>query len=169
MDNRDLRSGHQALRVGRLSRAFGVYLVTTATRGREAIFAELAVAASTSRCFDEPRLLDDATMLSWVLMPDHAHWLIQLGAHGTIAEVVNRLKSASARAANAARGTQGSVWAHGFHDRAMRTLRDVAIADRYIALNPVRAGLAIEPGQYPHWRSSLTNTHATAEADSRRL
>lgn len=90
-------------------------------------------------------------MLAWVLMPDHAHWLIQLGATDSLHVVVNRLKSASARRANRVLNRSGALWARSFHDRALRAEDDAKASARYIVANPLRAGLASAIGDYPFW------------------
>lgn len=90
-------------------------------------------------------------MLAWVLMPDHVHWLIQLGDHGSLSDVISRLKSASARGANRAMGRRGSLWAPAFHDHALRAEEDLRHSARYVIANPVRAGLVKRVGDYPFW------------------
>jgi REP element-mobilizing transposase RayT len=92
--------GNRVLRKGRVSLPGRVYLVTTVTRGREHVFADFAAGCAAARCFEDARVLGDACMMAWVLMPDHAHWLIGLGEGHTLATVVNRLKPASARNVN---------------------------------------------------------------------
>ena len=92
-------------------------------------------------------------MLAWVLMPDHAHWLLQLGESADLAAAVNRLKSGSTRAANRTLGRNGPLWAHAFHDRALRRDEDVMAVARYIIANPLRAGLVTRVGEYPFWNA----------------
>lgn len=66
--------GHAALRKGRVSVPNGVYLVTATTIERTKVFENFHAACAASRCFEDRRLLGNAAMLAWVLMPDHAHW-----------------------------------------------------------------------------------------------
>jgi putative transposase len=86
-----------------------------------------------------------------VLMPDHAHWLIALGDSDSLPSLVNRLKSASARAANQALRRSGPLWAPAYHDRTVRKEDDVVAVARYIVANPLRAGLVSQIGDYPFW------------------
>ena len=76
-------------------------------------------------------------MLAWVLMPDHAHWLLQLGKCDSLSAVACRLKSASGRCVNLAMGTQGPVWSRAFHDHAIRNDEGVVGAARYLVANTV--------------------------------
>jgi REP element-mobilizing transposase RayT len=90
----------------------------------------------------------DSRVMAWVLMPDHAHWLVQLGHGLSLAATVQRLKSLTARAA----GTQdGQIWQAGFHERALRSEREWRPAARYLVRNPVRAGLCASVWDYAFW------------------
>ena len=145
--------GNRALRKGRVSLASHVYLITTVTRGREPLFSEFGAGCAAARCFDDAHVLHDTRMLAWVLMPDHAHWLIQLGEADGLSGVVNRLKSASARCANRVLHRSGALWAQSFHDHALRAEEDLLRSARYVVANPVRAGLVERVGDYPFWNA----------------
>jgi REP element-mobilizing transposase RayT len=92
-------------------------------------------------------------MLAWVLMPDHAHWLLQLGEKDELGIVVNRLKSSSSRLANRVLDRQGMFWAPAYHDHALRAEEDLLNIARYIVANPLRAGLVQRIGDYPFWNA----------------
>lgn len=92
-------------------------------------------------------------MLAWVLMPDHAHWLIRLGESDALDAVVNRLKSASARGANRVLHRDGALWTRAFHDHALRAEEDLQRSAQYVVDNPVRAGLVERIGDYPFWNA----------------
>ena len=163
MTNRDNRGhgpllqdpppGHRALRRGRVSLANHAYLVTTTTRERQPVFRDFRAGCAAARCFENSALLGDATMLAWVLMPDHTHWLVQLGEKDPLASVVNRIKSASARQANHALLRQGSLWEKAYHDHALRSEEDLQQVARYLIANPLRAGLVQRIGDYPFWNA----------------
>ena len=146
------RRGHAALRRGRVSIPGQAYHLTSSTAFRRRLFSQFEVACAAAGSFSAACRSGGADLVAWVLMPDHAHWLIELGDDATLADVANRLKSASARAVNAASGCAGQrVWAPGYHDHALRsdeTLRNVAA---YIVTNPVRAGLVATPFDWPWW------------------
>jgi len=146
-----LQSGTRALRRGRVSMPHQVYLVTSATLQRQRFFSDFPAGCAAARCFEHPAILGDARMLAWVLMPDHVHWLLQLGAKDTLSLVVNRLKSASARLANQALNRSGVLWEPAFHDHALRSEEDLRSVGRYLVANPLRAGLVERIGDYPFW------------------
>ena len=144
-------NGHRALRRGRVSLPRQVYHVTSATRSRVPLFADHRAAQAACRAFIDPPVLDHSRLLAWVLMPDHAHWLLQLHGGESLAVLVGRLKSASARRANAALGRRSPVWATGYHDRAVRSEQALSDVARYLVANPLRRGLVERIGDYPYW------------------
>ncbi len=147
------KQGHHALRKGRVSIANGVYLVTTTTIERLKLFEDFGAGCAAARCFEDVRLLGNAKMLAWVLMPDHVHWLLQLGERDELSTVANRLKSASARHVNRALRRTGEVWAKAFHDHALRSEDDLQDMARYVVANPLRARLVERIGDYPFWNA----------------
>jgi REP element-mobilizing transposase RayT len=146
-----ISSGQRALRKGRVSLPHQMYHVTTATVDRREFFRDFSVATAVANCCENKLLLGDAQMLAWVLMPDHVHWLLQLGAKDDLSSVVNRLKSASSRRANKILGQKGAIWQKSFHDHALRAEEDVRAIARYIVANPLRAGLVDNVHNYPFW------------------
>jgi REP element-mobilizing transposase RayT len=118
---------------------------------RKPIFLDFQAGCAAARCFEDRAILGDATMLAWVLMPDHVHWLVQLGTRDSLSKVVNRLKSSSARQGNLSIGTEGPLWQKAFHDHALRADEDLRQVARYVVFNPVRAGLVKRIMDYSFW------------------
>ena len=145
--------GRAALRKGRVALPHAVYLITTTALRRQPFFTHFAAGCAAARCLEDQHLLNGCSMLAWVLMPDHAHWLLQLGAEPCLETTVKNLKSASARLANRAMGRRNELWTPGFHDRALRREDDVLKAARYLVANPLRAGLVRRAGDYPFWNA----------------
>ncbi len=86
-----------------------------------------------------------ATTLAFVVMPDHLHWLMQLGDTHTLPQVVASVKSVSAHRLGY------PIWQPGYYEHALRREEDVRALARYIIENPLRAGLVTRIGDYPHW------------------
>ena len=144
----------RALRLGRDSISGQVYHVTSRAHGDTRPFADFRAACAICNSFGETARRSDVQILAWVLMPDHAHWLIELGENANLSKCVASLKRRSASAANAVAGIKGaSIWQDGFHDRALRRDEDLLTVTRYIVANPLRAGLVSRLGDYPFWDS----------------
>lgn len=147
------RPGHKALRKGRVSLTNHAYLITSTTVNRQCFFDDFNAGCAAARCFENTGVLGDSRMLAWVLMPDHAHWLIHLGEQDNLSIVVNRLKSSSARSANRILERRGALWEAAYHDHALRVDEDLQSLARYIIANPLRAGLVQRVGAYPFWNA----------------
>ena len=144
--------GHRALRKGRHSQTGGIYLVTFATLSRQRIFADFTIARAACHTFEPSAEAESATLLCWVLMPDHFHGVLRLDGTRTASQAVQRLKSQSAHAC-AAHGVTARIWARAFHDHAVREDEDVQAIARYVIANPIRADLATHARQYPFWNA----------------
>jgi len=134
-----------SLRMGRHTQAGQIYLLTTVTAGRQPVFADFKAARVLIRCLQRSEQLKQADTLAFVVMPDHLHWLMQLGSGMALSTCIGSVKSISARQLGL------PVWQKGFHDHAVRKEEDLPALARYVVANPVRAGLVKRVGQYPHW------------------
>ena len=133
-----------ALRKGRVSLPGQVYLITTVTRHRAPVFEDLFAGRGLVRQLYRLQQLEQADTLSYVVMPDHLHWLCQLRAV-SLERVVKRLKGSSSRTVPAL------TWQPGFHDQAVRNPHQLKARARYMIANPLRAGLVDRIGAYPLW------------------
>ena len=138
--------GHSYLRKGRVSKEGHVYHVTFSTLNRQPYFLDFKL----SRRFILTLKLDEelgyTKTLSYVVMPDHVHWLFQL-QKGELAKAVKRVKSVFSQR------TDTRIWDYGFHDHAIRSEESLKGIARYIVANPLRAGLVDRVADYPHWDS----------------
>jgi len=90
-------------------------------------------------------------------MPDHVHLALVpiCRAQGPIpiAEVMQAIKGASAHRINKLLNRRGKVWQEESFDRALRKDEQSQEKLYYMLENPVRAGLASNPLDYPWiWR-----------------
>jgi REP element-mobilizing transposase RayT len=133
------------LRAGRHSQAGAVYLVTAVTANRKPVFLDFEAARKLIRILHHPDYTLRAATMAYVVMPDHLHWLLQLGEIENLSSCVQRVKSMTAKAIGP------HIWQKGFHDRTIRMEEDLSAIARYVVANPVRAGLVTRVGAYPHW------------------
>ncbi|MBD7987934.1 transposase [Luteimonas sp. Sa2BVA3] len=139
-----------ALRRGRWSQPGGIYLITFACAGRRPWFAEWDAASRVARALASAEAWGDASLLCWVLMPDHWHGVLQLGERETLSRCVGRARAHATRAWKPKdQGRQ--LWQRSFHDRALRAEERLVDVARYVVMNPLRAGLVGRIGDYPYW------------------
>ncbi len=93
-----------------------------------------------------------------VIMPDHVHVLLTplTDANGDtygLAEILQAVKSTSARNINRALARNGRVWQDESFDRMLRSDESIRQKAEYICANPVRAGFVAHEDDYPWlWR-----------------
>ncbi|MBN3862426.1 transposase [Pseudomonas frederiksbergensis] len=142
------KAGH--LRIGRYSEPGRIYLLTVVVHDRQPVFYDWRMGRLVAQQLRQAQEEHWADFLTWVVMPDHMHCLVQL-RDKTLAELMCRIKSRSSLAVNQALGRSGRLWQKGYHDRAVRREEDVKSLARYVVANPVRAGLVTRVHDYPLW------------------
>jgi putative transposase len=146
--------GSAVLRIGRASLPGQHYLITFTTHERRRLFSDFAGTAACARALHGAASAGGSRLVAWVLMPDHCHCLLELGAGESLARWVGRVKAAMTRALHGFDSSRSPVWARGFHDRALRREDDLLAMARYVVHNPIRAGLATRLGDYSFWNAS---------------
>ena len=137
---------------GRYSENGRGYFITTVLAERERRYFEDFYCARL--VVNEMRVLHESgavNSLAWVVMPDHVHWLFQLGETESLSSVAKRFKARSAQRVNRYLDRQGALWQKAFYDHAVRKEEDIQGIARYIVANPLRAGLVENIGDYPLW------------------
>jgi REP element-mobilizing transposase RayT len=140
--------GTRALRRGRVSIAGQIYHVNTATRDRRPVFADWAAGQCVVAALRAAEGAGGTRTLAWCLMPDHLHWLVQLGSE-PLPRVVGLMKGRAARQAPA----WLPLWQRGYYEHAIRGEESLVDVARYIVANPLRARLVERIGDYPLWDS----------------
>jgi len=118
--------------------------------GRRSIFADWRIGRLLVEQLRTEHEARRVRSLAWVVMPDHLHWLLTL-EEGTLGALMQRVKSRSAIAINAALQRSDRFWQKGYHDHAARTDEDLHNLARYVVANPLRAGLVQSLRDYPLW------------------
>jgi putative transposase len=125
------------------------YALTFCTHRRQQLLVEplvvRTIGAEITRTAAERRF----AVLACVFMPDHLHLLVQgqcENAHlRSFAKVVRQRSSLHAREAGIPR-----LWQDGYYERTLRRGEDCLTVAKYIANNPVRAGLAVQAEAWPY-------------------
>ena len=100
---------------------------------------------------------------AYVLMTNHVHLLLSPGADDSASMMMQRLGTRYVGYFNRRHGRTGTLWEGRFHSSLVQDERYLMICHRYIELNPIRAGMANVPSDYP-WSSHRAN--AFGEQDS---
>jgi REP element-mobilizing transposase RayT len=148
---KDEKMSYARLLEGRFSETNRAYFITTVTHNRLPVFENLYCARDLIQCIKELHEVNAVYSLSWVVMPDHLHWLFQLSLPGSLHGVVKRLKGTSSRTINQRLGRRGALWQKAYYDRAVRDGEDLKALSRYIVANPLRAHLVDDIGHYSNW------------------
>ena len=90
--------------------------------------------------------------LAFTVMPDHVHWLFQLGDRLTLGRTIARFKFQTSSGLLAHR----LIWQRDFFEHRLRGSESVEEYALYIFLNPYRAQL-INAGSWPGWWSATVD------------
>jgi putative transposase len=105
------------------------------------------------------------TVHDFVIMPNHIHILMTLPGEMTLEKAMQLIKGSFSFRANKELGFRGEIWQRGYSD--VRILDDKSFQQHreYIENNPVKAGLANRPDEYPFGTAYLKKQkHAGAKA-----
>ena len=97
-------------------------------------------------------------------MPDHLHLLITVDEDMTIEKVMQLIKGGFSYRLKKEFAYLGEVWQKGFSEVRVNTDKDLSEFRKYIALNPVRAGLLNAAENYPYCFTYLASHKTGPEA-----
>jgi putative transposase len=86
----------------------------------------------------------------FVVMPDHVHLLITVGADMTIEKAMQLVKGGFSFRLKKETGYLGEVWQRGFSEVRVANDQSFLQHREYIAGNPVKAGLVDSPEKFPY-------------------
>ena len=116
------------------------------TRDRAAYLEALRECSARAEC----------AVHAYVLMGNHVHLLVTFERGAGPARLMPALAAGYARYLAAAYGHEDRVWEEAYDASPVHARRHLLACMRYIEENPVRAGLAVHPGEYP-WSSYRAN------------
>ena len=88
-------------------------------------------------------------LADFVVMPDHVHLLITIRGEMTIEKAMQLIKGRFSYRLKKERGFIGEVWQRGFSEERADNQRSIEKCREYIGQNPVKAGLASRPDEFP--------------------
>jgi putative transposase len=114
------------------------------------------------------RALNDAAVAhgmsihAYVFMTNHVHLLATGSSADSISKTIQALGRRYVRYFNFVHGRTGALWQGRFYSSVVDTDRYFLICQRYIELNPVRAGVCRDPVEFP-WSSHRHYARATPD------
>ncbi len=87
-------------------------------------------------------------LISWVVMPNHAHFLIKPLNNHSISEIMKKFKSFTSHEANKLLQKSGKFWQEDYFDRYIRNREHYEKTITYIENNPVKAKLCQSADQW---------------------
>jgi putative transposase len=98
-------------------------------------------------------------------MTNHVHLLLAPGEPTTgLSQLMKALAARATRYRNRLEGRSGTLWESRYKSSVVQTETYLLACSRYIELNPVRARMCLEPGDYP-WSSYSSRTGKGESSD----
>ena len=98
---------------------------------------------------------------AYVLMTNHVHLLVSADRAGATGALMKALGQRYVQYVNRVYRRSGSLWEGRFRSCPVQEEDYLLACQRYIELNPVRAGMVAHPGDYP-WSSYCANAQGEA-------
>lgn len=117
------------------------------------IYLDKLNAASVRHCCD---------IHAYVLMTNHVHLLMTPRKADGISKVLQSLGRTYVAYINRAYQRSGTLWEGRYRASLIDSERYLLACQRYIELNPVRAGMVMHPGEY-RWSSFRANAHGETD------
>ncbi len=90
-------------------------------------------------------------LVALVVMPNHVHLVLAPGAGFSLSRILKGIKGVTAHQINGKRGVRGRLWQDESFDRIVRDQTELQAKLEYMLENPVKAGVTVDPWQYPGW------------------
>ena len=128
-------------------------LITTNIDERRSVFASPHAARLLLQVISEVRRETHFKLLAFVVMPDHIHLVIAIPPGLALGRIMRLIKGRFSNRYNRISRGRGSLWQERYHERALRSERELVAAIEYVHANPIKAGLASQAELFP-WSSA---------------
>ncbi|MEI6862744.1 MAG: transposase [Verrucomicrobiota bacterium] len=122
------------------------YFVTCCTQKRRGSLTAIETSMLIRSAAVASDALGDTETYAFTVMPDHVHWLFQLGGRLSLGRLVARFKVQTGPVLDIGR----LAWQRDFYEHRLRAEESSEAYGRYIFLNPYRAGL-LHDATWPGW------------------
>jgi putative transposase len=142
------------------------FFVSTRTAGGRALFQTERMATLLIDVFRSKMRARKFTIHEFVIMPNHLHILMTIPGETSIEEAMQFIKGGFSFRARHELGFHGEIWQRGFSDVHITDQLSFSQHQEYIRNNPVRAGLANSPDEYPFGATHLKNLKRASASHS---
>jgi len=129
--------------------AGAVYHVYNRVSSGERVFESGEVAEKFLDLVAEVKERDGWTMFAWCLMANHYHLVVRAG-EVPLSRGMHRVQNGFSRWFNRREGRTGPLWQSRYHAKVVRDESYVWQLILYVHLNPLRAGVVRDLGEYPY-------------------
>ena len=112
--------------------------------------------AAYAHWLEESARTSGVAIHAWVFMRNHVHLLVTPETSDAASHMMQTLGRRYVRYFNRSHQRTGTLWEGRFKSCVVDATDYLLVCQRYIELNPVRAGIANDPGDYP-WSSYRAN------------
>ena len=137
------------------------FFVTSSTWGKRSLLQSDRAARLLIDVLYHYRKEGKYLLHEFVIMPDHFHLLITVGAEMTVERALQFIKGGFAFRAGRELGFHSPVWQKGFSEVRVTSADALPEICRYIQSNPVKRFLAQAPADYPY-----SSAHPGSELDA---
>ena len=135
-------------------KAAGAYFVRSRTWESRKLFQKTTWADILVQTLMDYRDKHCYQLHNFVVMPDHFHFIVTPGKDYSLEKAVQMVKGGSSRRLGKEFNIRFAVWQKGFHEHWIRSEEDYITRKKYLEQNPVKAGLAVRPSEYPYSSAS---------------
>jgi len=137
------------------------FFVTSITAGRRSVFQVIRNADLFLKVLQENRAKNRFLLHEYVVMPDHFHLLISPTSDVSLEKAMQYVKGGFSFRVKKEFGSNLEIWERSFNEVRIKDPHQYAQFREYIHMNPIRAGQAQAPGDYPY-----SSAHSGAEVDA---
>ena len=126
------------------------FFVTSVAHGRRPLFKKEEMARLFLNVLQDNRSKRRFLLHEFVVMPDHFHLIVTPAEDVPLEKAIQYIKGGFSFRAKKEQAFQSLVWQESFTNHRIRDAEDYQRHREYIHHNPVKAGLANTPSEYPY-------------------